>query len=242
MNMDSSIYKKFFEVEEKMWWFKARKNIIESFLKKIVLNKQNKLLDFGAGTGILSLMMSNYANVTAVDNHEESIKYSYFSIKLIENLSSFEPLEFDVITAFDVLEHCDDDVKIINDFYKILKTGGYVFVTVPAYQKLWSYHDEIVHHRRRYNRGELKSKFELAGFEIVRSSYFNSLLFPFFVLNILFNRFKVRFLDKKDDTVEMPPSFINTILFKIFNLEEVILQKYDFYWGSSLMLIARKNN
>src|SRR3989338_9764924 len=135
--MDDSLYKAFNEVEETMWWFKARKKIIEQFVRKISKDFSTpKILDFGAGLGNISKMMSQYGSVTAVDNSKEASRFSRFPITVMDNLESVPDRSFHIITAFDVLEHCEDDTLLLADFKRIVSPNGYIFVTVPAFHFL----------------------------------------------------------------------------------------------------------
>lgn len=239
--MDKELYKKFSEVEEKLWWFKARKNIIEELIKEIACKFDNpKILDFGAGLGILSNMMSQCGDVIAIDNSNEVVKYNRFPIKISENLNDFENEKFDIVTSFDVLEHCSDDLSVLKEFNRVLIPGGVIFVTVPAHQFLWSYHDVFSHHFRRYSKVDLINKFKIAGFKIDRVSFFCSFLFPLFVFNILLNRLFFIITKNSKDTVRMPNGVLNRFLFFIFNLEKFWLKKGNFFNGSSLLLIAKK--
>lgn len=237
--MEKDIYKLNYEIEQEMWWFKARKNIIEKlFVNNILPSKPQNLLDFGAGSGLISSMLSKYTKVTAVDKFEETQKYNHFPISLAD-LSDFPAAHFDVITAFDSLEHCENDKDILKEFYRILKPGGFVLITVPAFQSLWSYHDEIHHHFRRYNRNEIINKFKEHSIVPLKSSYFNFFLFPVFVVGVLVTRL-IRILSGKPMDTTNKTSFINSILYSIFNIEAKILAKCSLPWGSSLLFIGKK--
>lgn len=241
--MEKELYKKYSEIEEKMWWYKARRNIIEEIIKTIINEGRNKiLLDFGAGTGSLSKMMNKYIKVKAIDNNQEVLKYSVFPIT-ITNLQSFSAENsYDVITAFDVLEHCHNDEEIIEKFAKILKPDGIIFITVPAYQFLWSSYDDAACHFRRYTIKKIQKKFKKNGFVILKTSYFNSLLFPFLAADILLNKITYFFYKKQKDNLKIPNKMINNLFFNIFNLEKKWLKNHNFFYGGSILLIAKKYN
>ncbi|MBI4085844.1 MAG: methyltransferase domain-containing protein [Candidatus Liptonbacteria bacterium] len=239
--MDISVYEKFSEVAGKMWWFRARRNIIEQIIKELIGgDSSKKILDFGAGVGVVSKMMANYADVIAVDNSPESVRLSSYPIQLISDLKCFDDNSFDIVTAFDVLEHCLDDEEIIKEFWRILKPGGFVFVAVPAYQFLWREYDTLVHHYRRYLKGELSNKFKKYSFLILKSSYYNTLLFPLLVVNVTYEKIRNLFTKKQRNELELYGYITNEMLFKIFNAEKYWLKKHNFPYGSSILLTARK--
>ncbi len=222
-----------------MWWFRARLNIIMRLLKAYILpSNPESLLDFGAGTGFISSRLNQYVPVTAVDKFQETQEFNHFPI-VLRDLSEYASESFDIVTAFDSLEHCKDDEKVIAEFFRILKPGGFVFITVPALQVFWSYHDVIHHHFRRYNKNEIIKKFTKFSIQPVKASYFNFFLFPFFAIAIGFIKIKERISGKPSDTTEQIP-FLNSVFYAIFNLESALILSLNFPVGSSLVFIGKK--
>ncbi len=145
--------------------------------------------------------------------------------------------KFDVILALDVLEHIEEDQRSIEAIKNLLVKDGIVLITVPAFMFLWSSHDILNHHKRRYTLKELENKLKSAGFKIERISYFNSILFLPILLYRVFGRLmnKVRSFDAK-----MPSPALNHILAGIFQLETFILRFLNLPFGVSIIAIARK--
>ncbi len=190
--MDKLYYKEYYKLEREHWWFKARLQILEKLIKKkIFKNQPLTILNAGAATGATSLMLKNYGKVKSLEYDKECA--DFLSEILEEEVSNasltelpFEENTFDLVCAFDVIEHIEDDHKAVAESYKVIKENGYIFLTVPAFQELWSNHDEINHHYRRYRLKELINLVEKNGFEVVYSTYFNFILFmPIFIIRKL---------------------------------------------------------
>jgi 2-polyprenyl-3-methyl-5-hydroxy-6-metoxy-1,4-benzoquinol methylase len=152
--------------------------------------------------------------------------------------------QFDVVTAFDVIEHIEDDHQAVRELFRVTRPGGIVFVTVPAFTKLWSKHDVINHHFRRYDRGQLRQLFLQE--EIIRSGYFNFFLLPPIAAARAFSKStqdaNQADLDEiKSDFDRNQSKLISGILEKVLRFEAAILSNKDrFPLGVSEYLIARK--
>jgi SAM-dependent methyltransferase len=146
------------------------------------------------------------------------------------------------VTAFDILEHLDDDQRGLSELERILKPGGTLVLFVPALQFLWSLQDEVGHHYRRYSAKELGQKLRIAGFEIIKLSYANSLLFPL----IWGGRIVLRLIRGKMDLdlrseADLSPDWSNGILEKIFSTERTLLRWINFPIGVSILCTCRKS-
>ena len=149
--------------------------------------------------------------------------------------TNFKENTFDFIIASDILEHIKEDSKAIQEYKRILNKGGKLIVFVPAFQFLWSEHDEICHHFRRYKRQELKDLIS-KNFEIKRISFWNFTLFPIISLvKIIYS-----LINKKSDQLYKTNKFSNTILYYLLKIENQILKKINFPFGISLFCIAEK--
>jgi SAM-dependent methyltransferase len=146
--------------------------------------------------------------------------------------------EFDVIGAFDVLEHIAEDDAVLQQIFRATRPGGGVLMTVPQHRFLWSTIDERSMHQRRYNRAELRKKVERAGFQIERITSFNSLLLPLMIWS--------RIQRKRDQDVQLWCEFeispaLNKTLESILTLEQMAITKgVSFPAGGSLLLVGRK--
>lgn len=146
---------------------------------------------------------------------------------------------FDLVTLFDVLEHFEDDGAALA-IYERLNSGGYVVLTVPAFRFLWSEHDDLAHHQRRYTKRELQDTLEKAGFRIVRLSYFNFFLFPV----VAVARLAKKFLGINTGATDffMPSAPINSLLASLFSAERYFLRYINFPFGVSIIAIAQKES
>jgi SAM-dependent methyltransferase len=179
--MDSTYYREYFELERNHWWFRARSYILEQFLLKKLPKQPLTILNVGVSTGHTSEMLSRFGNVTSIEYDADCIAYTKSKIDLEIIHGSilelpFEANHFDVVCAFDVVEHVDDDSKAVYELKRVCKENGFVFLTVPAFMFLWNQHDEVNHHFRRYRKNELNRLFGTSG-KLQFSSYYNFWLF-----------------------------------------------------------------
>lgn len=245
--MKKEFYEEYFYLEKDYWFFVSRRKIAFSVLDKPLRHKKDlHILDVGTGTGVMTESLRKYGRVTGVDNSEEAINYcrkrGIFDIKQAsaEKLP-FENGTFDFVCAMDLLEHADSDKDVLKEFYRVLKPGGLMFVTVPAHRFLWTAHDEINLHKRRYSSYRLKTAIETSGFNIERFTYFNSILFPFVAGIKIVRRLccgKTSSGAKSDFIVV--PRLINRVLEAIFSSEMFLLKMVNLPYGISLMCLADK--
>ena len=179
--MDKFFEVKYHKVEESNWWFKARRKMILSLLKD---HKKSRILDIGCASGALirDLIRNGYSDVCAVDISSEAVKLCKSSgLKNVHRMDAsamdFKDGEFDVIIASDILEHIKDDLHALKQWQRILKREGRLIVFVPTFDFLWSDHDTLNRHYRRYSKKRLVSVVRKAGFKIKRNSYWNFTLF-----------------------------------------------------------------
>jgi len=242
--MNIEMYRRFFEVQKKHWWFLTRKNIV---LDTIVLysskTEDSEILDIGCGSGVMLSVLDNIGCAHGMDMSDDAINFSKEifggEVKkgyLPDNVP-YQENKFDLITVLDVIEHIDLDVESIEAMRALLVKGGKAVITVPAYMFLWSSFDEMNEHKRRYTRTELKAKLEQAGFTIEKISYYNTLLFPvIFIVRMLNNLLK---RDGASD-VDMPSRPVNFILKKIFGIEKYLLRYLNLPFGVSILAVVRK--
>jgi len=244
--MQEVVYHSNFEIEESYFWFLARNEILTKLINdKTNLKSNDKVADIGCGTGGFAKVLSDAKyNITCIDT--EPLAIDYCRKRGLENLYlgdlksyiNSNSQQFKAAFMLDVIEHIPDDQDVVNDVYKILEVGGYFIAAVPAYQWLWSKHDEIHMHYRRYNKKNFEKLFLNAGFEVTYKSYFNSFLFLPAVIK--------RFLDKitkseSDKPVDEVSTWMNNLFFKIFKSEKNLLGKMSLPFGLSVLLIAKKN-
>ncbi|MDH6154051.1 SAM-dependent methyltransferase [Polynucleobacter sphagniphilus] len=247
--MKQIAFKEMSTLENQHWWFVSRRLIIFKFLESINIKKNANILEIGCGTGGNLNMLSNFGNVSGMEMNEEAKKFAEevhknkYEVRLgssPHNITYDEVEKFELCCLFDVLEHIEEDTQTLECLKRILKPNGIIVITVPAYQWLFGPHDLILEHKRRYTKKELIEKSNKAGLELIRSSYFNTLLFP----AILFFRIieKVNG-DQKSTVMDRPNKIINNLLKAIFSLEYRVLKKYNLPYGASIIAAFKiKNN
>lgn len=190
--MQEIIYAKNYEIEDSYWWFTAKFKIMDTIIRRFIPSGST-ILDVGCGTGGFAAMMQKNYSMICLDTSPTALEFcSKRGLKNQFNglLSEFDDKSnpVDAVTMLDVVEHIEDDESALRDAYNLLPDGGVAFITVPAYQWLWSFHDVIHMHYRRYSRRTIIDVVRKAGFRIEYSSYFNSLLFAPSVLKRLIDR------------------------------------------------------
>lgn len=223
--------------QEENWWFKARKNIVNKTLKKYLPKKENNIIEIGCGYGIMTKMLASYGAITGIEPYTDCYDYLKANIKgtfAKEEFLKFETeKKFDVVALFDVLEHIEDETAAVQKIHSLLEQNGRVVLTVPAYMFLWSTHDDLNKHFRRYTLTELKELFKINGFRINKLTYFNTFLFPIAYLH--------KITQNKETKPYHPGRLLNNILYFFFNLESGIIPCANLSFGVSLLLIAEKN-
>ena len=231
--------------EESHWWYRGRRLIFEEILGKILKGKSDgKIYEVGcAGGGNFEVWQKFSDFCVGVDISQRALdfcrKYGYKELILAdaENLSGIPDEGAFMVTACDVLEHISDDKKALKEFYRILEKEGILFLTAPAFQFLWGGADKLSLHKRRYNKEQLENLLKSAGFKVLRSTYFNTLLFP----PVLIGRILERILKLKPEVeYKSLPGFLNHLFFKIFAFERYLLKYFNLPFGVSLMAIAKK--
>jgi len=242
--MQSELYTTMANAEDRHWWFRGRRYIINHAISRLNLPTDCDVLDAGCGTGGNLKMLEQYGSVFAFELEEAARELAIArSVGHIEegrlpDRIPFEDRQFDLIISTDVLEHVDDDRQSIIALVDRLKPGGYLLVTVPAFMWLWTDRDKQHHHFRRYHRGQLADFSDKTGSRLVFASYFNSLLFPLAA--------PVRFLQRtmnlpyQNNDLKMPPEAVNHLLKTVFAIEAHIMRIVPFPAGMSLMAVFQK--
>ena len=218
------------------WWNKARSEIVYACMKKSIHSNSN-ILDIGAGYGSMVEMLKEFGTVSAVEPYKDAAEYLSEQLRIKTFNTTFDAFNvtehYDIITCFDVLEHIDDDRQALIKMQSLLMNDGLLVLTVPAYQFLWSRHDELNHHYRRYTIKGLIEKLP-HDFIVRKITYFNTLMFPAALMD------KALFSKNKPSYALNPNRVIDEILYRIFSVEKHILRHINFPFGTSILLIANK--
>lgn len=240
--MEADLYQRFYEIENVHWWFVARKAIVLSLLDHYLPRGSGRVvLDAGCGTGGLLEDLERYGELVAVDSSGEAVKFcklrGYEIVQCSILDTPFRPATFDVVIGLDVIEHVDDDLAALQELYRVCRPGGLLLATVPAFQFLWSHHDEMNHHKRRYTRRDLATRLQVARFEVLRCSYFNCYLFPFMLAGRLVGHGGG---EEMGPELTVPSPMINHLLSRTFAAELPLLRRIDLPFGGSVLGVAKK--
>ncbi|MGA2409575.1 MAG: class I SAM-dependent methyltransferase [Candidatus Binataceae bacterium] len=244
--MEPQIYTWMAQVEDRHWWFASRRAIVEHFIDRMNLAPDAAILEPGCGTGGNFAMLARHGRVYAMDSEDDSLRFAtarriaQVERGILPDQIPFGSIDFDFILMCDVLEHLDDDAAALQGLRARLKPGGWLLMTVPALQWLWSGHDQAHHHRRRYRASDLGPITQAAGFDVLYLGYFNFILFPAVAAVRLAQRLTARTPNGTAAMyTSMPPRIFNTILTRVFSSERRLLDHIHMPFGVSLLLLAR---
>src|SRR4030067_16115 len=240
--MDKSMYRIFFEIQKKHWWFVSKKSIVLDTIDRHLSKRTDiKVLDIGCGSGLMLNALEGVGQTFGMDMSDDAINFSKEIFKgrvekgLLPDQVPYDENFFDLITALDVIEHVDRDVDSLKAIRSRLVTGGKAVINVPAYMFLWSKFDDMNEHKRRYTLTELNNKLVQAGFTVEKNTYYNSLLFPVvYVVRMLNNALN---RDGSSD-VDMPSRPLNYVLAKIFSIEKYLLKFVNLPFGVSVLAVV----
>ena len=242
--MERNVYHRLDQLEGEHWWFCARRQILKSVISRYVpCHTRLRLLEAGCGTGGNLQMLSEFGSLDAFELDDEARHIArakmHVDVKtgILPDGIPFAPGTYDVVAAFDVIEHVEQDVESLARLAGQLSPDGRLLMTVPALPWLWSSHDVTHHHFRRYTRRQLENVLRRAGLEPVGISYFNTLLFPA-IAAVRLLKMVLRLKDGHDDA--MPSPFINFLLKKIFGLESHLVGRVSLPIGVSLLAVAKR--
>lgn len=241
--MEPAVYERMAADEDSHWWFRGRRTFLERLLGTLDLPKRSaRLLEVGCGTGGNLGMLQQFGRLDAVefDCAARTIAQAKagFPIGFCELPSRIDAAEesYDLVALLDVLEHVDDEVGSLKAVAAKARDGGYILITVPAYPWLWSAHDDVHHHKRRYTRRTLTRTIAQAGLSLQSIGAFNTFLLPAAVAQ----RAAKRMLGDRSADDRIPPAWLNGLLTRIFMMERHFVGKVPLPIGLSLFAVARK--
>lgn len=253
--MDKAYYTAYYRLEREHWWFRARLHILEQFAKRHLTQTgvTPAILNVGVATGATSLMLQQFGKVTSVEFDHDCCVFLREAVNLEVTQASltalpFADASFDWVCAYDVIEHIEEDAAALREIWRVLKPGGKFHLTVPAFQALWSSHDDINHHFRRYKARQLRERLTAAGLQIDYLTYFNCFLFfPVATVRLMAN-FWQRLRGKKQEKAAASDfetyntsGLTGKLLYRIFRAETpLLLRKIRLPVGISLLVTGQK--
>jgi len=244
--MDQTMMNRTLAVDEHHWWYRGRRRVIRAELDRLPLPEDAHVLDAGCGSGRTLVELVDYGReVSGIELNAEAAELARgrglgeVRIGRLEELP-WADSTFDLITCLDVIEHVPDDVAALVELRRVARPGAWLLVTVPAYQALWSHHDEANHHFRRYSRSLLRSSARAAGWQIERVSSFNSLLLAPAAAVRLAQR-RMRSQNGATNDLDVGPAWLNDVLERPMALEAGWLARgRTLPVGLSLLAVLRR--
>jgi SAM-dependent methyltransferase len=249
--MNPGEYERMYRLEDTYWWFVGRHRLVEGLIAARYGRPRTQpqphslsILDVGCGTGAMSARLLKWGNVVSADFSPLALEFS--RRRGLNHLLGADAMRlplashrFDLITVMDVLEHLPDDQAALCEFFRVLKPGGRVIATVPAYQHLWSEHDVALMHHRRYTRTQVGERFRSAGFQVEKLSHTMTTLYPIVSLQRRLNARKPPH-DPPHAAMPLFPAPVNSLLTGLFALENAVARNVNLPFGVTIMCVAVK--
>ncbi|MAB77968.1 MAG: hypothetical protein CMJ89_01325 [Planctomycetes bacterium] len=250
--MEANAYRQFRELERTHWWFRGRRTVYFGILRRQLNGERpRRILDLGCGLGgFLDGLSEIGERVYPSDISAESLIFCRergHDGAVVSNgyKLPYANSSLDLVCLFDTIEHIPDDARVMQEVERILRPGGRVLITVPAYQFLYANNDRVAQHCRRYNRHNLRRVIEQAGIQVERNTHSNIFLFPLILSAVLcvklIETIFPRKLDPEHTNLSWPlPSFVHGVLHAIFAAELPFSRRFDWPVGHSICAIGRK--
>lgn len=240
--MEKFLYEDLYKQEEAHWWHISKRELCVKLINKFISKKELQILDIGCGAGKNVEVFGQFGKAYGVDSSPEAIRFckkrGLKSVHLANGEeTNFPSKSFDLVTLLDVLEHTDER-KTLLEINRILKPNGYLLVTVPAFQWLWSNWDVILHHKRRYTAQNLKKKLVQQGFKVKKLSY----VYSFLLIPVILIRSIKTIILKKNYTSDfgITSPLLNLLFLKLSWLELKLIFIFSIPFGTSVVCLAQK--
>lgn len=253
--METQIYGQFAKIEDSHWWYVYRRKLIGDLLSGLDIKPDAKGLEIGCGTGGSLRYLKEYCpDITALDMSGTALEFAqkkYPEFKFIQGDANaisvlFAKESFDLVFIFNVLYHqwIKDESLVLKGVSEILRPGGYLVITEPAFPVLWRKHDKQVMGKARYRIGNFKSMLSKASFQCVRATYFNSISFLPALAFAAIERFCAydnKKTGKKVDELKLSGGLLNWVMYYLLRPERLIIRWFKrMPVGVSLLIIAKK--
>jgi SAM-dependent methyltransferase len=247
--LEASVYDQFAELERRHFWFRGRRTIFFDLLARELGEARSGLdiLEVGCGPGGMMVPLARFGRVHGLDISHDAMRYCRH--RGFPNVATGSGMElpfadhsFDVVALFDAIEHIPDDRRVLDEVKRVVRPGGLVFITVPAYQFLYSQNDRLVHHQRRYTRRQMGRLLEDARFTPRKLTYFNTFLFPLILPAVLLLKLKEKLVGLPRHQTNLSHEFnkpLNDLFAWFMGSERRLLRHMEFPFGHSLIAIAR---
>ena len=244
--MDDALERFTFDVEERHWWYRGRRAVLDAVLDGLALAPGARILDAGCGSGRNMVELARRGTVTGVELASQSLELARErDVGTVLPGSLDEPLAladaaFDLAVALDVLEHVRDDDRALRELARVIAPGGRLLVTVPQYDWLWGEHDALAHHHRRYTRSLLLGRAATAGLHAERLTSFNTFLLPAIATARFAQRARRR-AAPSSDLGRTPQGAVNGALERVIRAEAALIRRgRDLPAGVSLLAVLRR--
>jgi len=242
--MEQAFLSEYAELERSHWWFRGRRTLLGTVLERVA-HPGARIVDIGFGTGAMLTFLEAYGAPIGVDRSPNAIAFArgHCSRPMIVGDVMQLPVRsasVDLVTAFDVIEHVDDDALAIRELGRICRPGGHVFITVPAFDFLWGNQDVVSHHRRRYRRRQLGERVAQSGLHVLKLTYFNTLLFPLVAAVRMGRRLGPAPGAPRSDFSMRVPGSMSKVLEGLLGAEGRLLKRWRLPFGVSLLCLAER--
>ena len=239
--MERIVYQQMAELDDRHWWYRARREVLAELIRREARPPADaKILEIGCGTGHNFTMLGQFGHVDGLELDDEARALSEQRLGRavmsapLPQLAGVPERHYDLIGAFDVIEHIEDDRAALASIATRLKPGGKFVMAVPAHQWMWSAHDVVNHHKRRYSKRALQQLVDGSPLQLLKIGYFNSLLFPLAVAQ----RAASKFRGSEDADVRLPPKPLNAAFNTVFAAERYLVGRLPLPPGLSLFAVA----
>ena len=229
-------------LENDHWWYRARREILETAIDRFV-GPTERALTVGVGFTREAEMLSRRTRLVAIDRApiDPSCREIALAAQADATALPFGDASFDAVFIFDVLEHIESDDVVLSEIRRVLRPEGKLLLTVPAFMFLFGLQDVVSEHKRRYRLRPLADLMKRQGFEVDYATYFNTLLFPpIAALRLVRKVFPEKPVEGRSDFDLRLPEALETLLEKLFALERHAIDRASLPFGVSILCSARR--